>query len=74
MHARCSAQIRTSGWLGVATRPRLPVVPPRRGASERVGMCLLLGPVLGLGAQTGDVIVRGRALAGRNWPWWAGAL
>ena len=69
MHTRCSARIRTSGWLGVATRPRLPMVPPRRGAFERVGMCLSLGPVLGLGVQTGDVIVGGRALAGRNWPW-----
>lgn len=52
----------------MATGPRLPVGPPGRGDSAQVGMRLPLGLVLGLGAQTGDAIVGGRAVAGRNWP------
>lgn len=52
----------------MATGPRLPVGPPGRGDSAPVGVRLPLGPVLGLGAQTGDAIVGGRAVAGRNGP------
>lgn len=60
VRACCSARIRTPGWPEVATGPRLPVGPPGRGDSAPVGVRLPLGPVLGLGAQTGDAIVWGQ--------------
>ena len=57
--AECTARSAPRGWTGVASGPWAPVGQPRRGATERVGLCLLSGAGLWSGGADRGCARRG---------------